>query len=322
MVMINYENKVLICSSNNKFKLIRLNLNKQINVDNSSIITQNQDENHYELLQEFQGLENSNSIFCLKELSNELIISGDCQNLILWKKKVINDNEKSKFNNSSIITNDSKKPVDSNFFDRIISFLFDKIEPDNIKENKENKEICYEYIANYPDLTHTYSILEIKTEENIIISVPQPDSKSLFFFEIDENNNNIIKDINKIDDIDSIPNRKNIMALINTNLFVACKNKIVIIDINKYEINISIMFDTVTYISSYLNKYLIMGVMKCKNQYSQEAFLTQKELNKSYLMDVSDFTKIKFNGTIINACIYNNNLIIAIGSDGKILLLN
>ena len=318
----NKDKKILICSSNNKFKLIRLNLNKQINVDNSSIITQNQDENHYELLQEFQGLENSNSIFCLKELSNELIISGDCQNLILWKKKVINDNEKSKFNNSSIITNDSKKPVDSNFFDRIISFLFDKIEPDNIKENKENKEICYEYIANYPDLTHTYSILEIKTEENIIISVPQPDSKSLFFFEIDENNNNIIKDINKIDDIDSIPNRKNIMALINTNLFVACKNKIVIIDINKYEINISIMFDTVTYISSYLNKYLIMGVMKCKNQYSQEAFLTQKELNKSYLMDVSDFTKIKFNGTIINACIYNNNLIIAIGSDGKILLLN
>jgi hypothetical protein len=319
----NKDKKILICSSNNKFKLIKLNLKKQFYVDNSYKITPNQDENHYELLQEFEGLKNSNSIFCLTELSNKLIISGDCENLILWRKKAINYNEESKLNNTSIITSHSKKPVSSNFFDRFISFLFDKIEPENIKENKENKEIFYEYIANYPDLTHTYSILEIKKKENenIIISVPQPDSKSLIFFEIDENNN-IIKDINQIYDIDSIPNRKNIMALINTNLFVACKNKIVIIDINKYEINISIMFDTVTYISAYLNKYLIMGVMKCKNKYSQEAFLAQKELFKSYLMDVSEFTKNKFNGTIINACIYNNNLIIAIGSDRKILLLN
>ena len=162
-------------------------------------------------------------------------------------------------------------------------------------------------------------INKLNKNNNIIIAVPQPDSKSLFFFEIDDNYN--IKDIEKIVNINSIPNRKNIMTLMDNSLFIACKNSIVIIDINKYEIITNIMFEPVTYISSYKTKYIIMGVKKSKNKYSYESFLIQKELLKNKnLRNVSDFTKSIFTGNIINACIYKS-LIIAIGTDGKILLL-
>lgn len=331
------DNKILICSNNNELKLININFD---NFDKNQTTEKDSYKNGFELIQHWNGLQNSNNIFCIKELSNELIISGDCENIILWGK------EKNK-NNNNIINNkkyelkktkseDSDK-ANKSFIDSIIDFgrsffrntnqdeavKCEKIDESvNIIKNKTEYEYEYEYKESYSDLTHTYSILEINKpnkNNNIIIAVPQPDSKSLFFFEIDDNCN--IKNIAQIDNINSIPNRKNIMTLMDNSLFIACKNSIVIVDIEKYAIITNIMFETVTYISSYKTKYIIMGVMKSKNNYSYESFLIQKELLKNKnIRNVSDFTKSKFTGNIINACIYKN-LIIAIGTDGKILLL-
>ena len=314
------DKKFLICSSNNNLILIELYLKEKINMSNSNIINEN--EKDYELIQKFQGLKNSKNIFFLKELSNEIVVSGDCENMILWEKKI-----------SERIEHEPVVEENKSFFDKLyenIKEIFEPSTPDaNLMTTNETDNIIKDNYKNinHKDLTHTYSILEIKNNCNkIILSVPQPDSKSLFFFEIDKNNT--INDIKELSDIDSIPNRKNIMTQIDNKLYLACKNKIIIINLNSYEIEHNIFFDTVTYISVYKTKFLLLGVIKSKNTYNYESFLIQREFkqNKSNkkinIIQVSDYLKTKHNGNIIDACIYDKeDIIITIGTDGKILLL-
>ena len=319
----NKDKKFLICSSNNNLILIELFLKEKNNISNSNIINEN--EKDYELIQKFHGLKNSKNIFFLKELSNEMIVSGDCENMILWGKNISEPSE-------------IEPVVDGNksFLDKLyenIKEIFEPSIPDtNLSCTKETDNIIKDNykIINYKALTHTYSILEIKNNNNkIILSVPQPDSKSLFFYEIDENNSiNCIKDIKELSGIDSIPNRKSIMTQIDNKLYLACKNKIIIIDINSFEIEQNIFFDTVTYISVYKTKFLLLGVIKSKNTYNYESFLIQREFKQNQsnkkinIIQVSDYLKTKHNGNIIDACIYDKeDIIITIGTDGKILLL-
>ena len=314
------DKKFLICSSNNNLILIELYLKEKINMSNSNIINEN--EKDYELIQKFHGLNNSKNIFFFKELSNEIVVSGDCENMILWEKKI-----------SERIEHEPVVEENKSFFDKLyenIKEIFEPSTPDaNLMTTNETDNIIKDNykVINHKDLTHTYSILEIKNNCNkIILSVPQPDSKSLFFFEIDKNNT--INDIKELSDIDSIPNRKNIMTQIDNKLYLACKNKIIIINLNSYEIEHNIFFDTVTYISVYKTKFLLLGVIKSKNTYNYESFLIQREFkqNKSNkkinIIQVSDYLKTKHNGNIIDACIYDKeDIIITIGTDGKILLL-
>ena len=314
------DKKFLICSSNNNLILIELYLKEKINMSNSNIINEN--EKDYELIQKFHGLNNSKNIFFFKELSNEIVVSGDCENMILWEKKI-----------SERIEHEPVVEENKSFFDKLyenIKEIFEPSTPDaNLMTTNETDNIIKDNYKNinHKDLTHTYSILEIKNNCNkIILSVPQPDSKSLFFFEIDKNNT--INDIKELSDIDSIPNRKNIMTQIDNKLYLACKNKIIIINLNSYEIEHNIFFDTVTYISVYKTKFLLLGVIKSKNTYNYESFLIQREFkqNKSNkkinIIQVSDYLKTKHNGNIIDACIYDKeDIIITIGTDGKILLL-
>ena len=70
----NYK-KILLCSNKNNFKLIELT-------------------SDFHLIQEFKGLENSKNIFCIVELSNKMILSGDCENIILWDYLNINNKYK------------------------------------------------------------------------------------------------------------------------------------------------------------------------------------------------------------------------------------
>ena len=203
-ILINKEGNILVCSNENDFKLIATNTDS------------NSDE--IKVLQEFKGLKNSKSIFIIKELSNGLIASGDCENLILWDK-VINNN-------------------------------------------------FYEYkMVNHINLTHTYCILEIEQNEkneHVIISIVQPDSRSVLFLDIDKNNQ--IKLIKKIENVNTIENRKNIMKQDDKILFIGGQDSIMLINLIKYEIISKIFFDKITYIN-FLNQFLLCGIIKNKTQY-------------------------------------------------------
>ena len=287
------DNRLLLCSSRNCFKLIELSYEDK-NSNSSNVNTSITSENDFKLIQEFKGLENSKNIFCLYELSNELIASGDCENIILWKKNLINNIDSfSDINNSNNL----------NLYE--ITFL------SKLKAS------------------HTYCMLKIN--KNILLAVAQPDSKTIKFLEI-QINEPFIKEIKTISKVDSISNRKNIMTYFNDNLVVGCKNKIIVINVNKKEIIYDIYNnESITYINNYYNELLLFGVMRNKDQYNYEGYLSQKifsndpkKKEKKNIISISDFKECKFEGNIIDSYIYNFNnkeYIITIGIDGKILVL-
>ena len=287
------DNRLLLCSSRNCFKLIELSYEDK-NSNSSNVNTSITSENDFKLIQEFKGLENSKNIFCLYELSNELIASGDCENIILWKKNLINNIDSfSDINNSNNL----------NLYE--ITFL------SKLKAS------------------HTYCMLKIN--KNILLAVAQPDSKTIKFLEI-QINEPFIKEIKTISKVDSISNRKNIMTYFNDNLVVGCKNKIIVINVNKKEIIYDIYNnESITYINNYYNEFLLFGVMRNKDQYNYEGYLSQKifsndpkKKEKKNIISISDFKECKFEGNIIDSYIYNFNnkeYIITIGIDGKILVL-
>ena len=287
------DNRLLLCSSRNCFKLIELSYEDK-NSNSSNVNTSITSENDFKLIQEFKGLENSKNIFCLYELSNELIASGDCENIILWKKNLINNIDSfSDINNSNNL----------NLYE--ITFL------SKLKAS------------------HTYCMLKIN--KNILLAVAQPDSKTIKFLEI-QINEPFIKEIKTISKVDSISNRKNIMTYFNDNLVVGCKNKIIVINVNKKEIIYDIYNnESITYINNYYNEFLLFGVMRNKDQYNYEGYLSQKifsndpkKKEKKNIISISDFKECKFEGNIINSYIYkfnNKDYIITIGTDDKILVL-
>ena len=181
------------------------------------------------------------------------------------------------------------------------------------------------------NLTHTYCMREIKNEKEnnkIILAVAQPDTKSIIFFKITSEYD--INELETINGIESVSKRKHIMTHFNNNLFIGCKNQIIVIDLNKYKIKYKIYIDSmtyITYINSYLNdKFLLIGLMKNRNTYNYQGYMLQNifQINsnneKANIIPISDFKKRVHKGNIIDVCI-NNQIIISIGTDNKILLL-
>ena len=311
------DGRLLLCSNNNCFKLIKLIFETRNN-NISNLNTTFSSQNDCILLQEFKGETNSKSILNLYEFSSELIISGDCENIIVWKKSYFNNiNENSK----ESLENDSKSMDIS-------------IEPSNAFIIIGNEVINlgdYELLFLAKRKTsHAYCMLKIwNNNDKNILAVAQPDSKSIEFLEIQENEETITK-ISTIFGVDSIPNRKNIMTYYNNNLIVGCKNGIIIIDVNKYEIiNDFYSNESITYIGSYSDEFLLFGMMKNKEQYEYDGFLSQKiffndSKGKQNIDTVSNSKKNKFEGNIINSCKYINNnkeYRITIGTDNKILVM-
>ena len=291
----------LLSGSNNVLKLINLKFenNNNISSDFSKDSTSETNNKDFEILQEFNGESNSKNIFSLIELSNELVLSGDCENIIIW------ENENS--------------PLSPTFISRII----------RLKEKK-----TFNYIKKGKiKCSHTYCMLELENLDNkILLAYAQPDSQSIDFISISKDDNYKIENINSIFKVNSLPKRKNIMTIFHKKLFVGCNNSIIIIDLDKYEI-ISEIYNSekITYINSYsngTNDFLLFGMMRKKNSYNYEGYLSQKILEnnaKEKIISISDFKKSMFKGNIINCIIYNSDnkeIIIAIGTNGQILVLN
>ena len=202
-------------------------------------------------------------------------------------------------------------------------------------KNIENNNF-YEYnIINHIKLTNTYCILEIIKEnknKNVILSIAQPDSKSVLFINI--NNYNKIELIKKLDNINTIHSRKNIMKQENNKniLYIGCQNSIIIISLINYEIISKIFFDKITWLNQYLNKFLLCGIIKIKNSYSYEGYLTQIQMemeNKKFenvnIINVSKSLNMKHKGNIIDGDIITfegKDTIITIGTDNKLIIFN
>ena len=125
------------------------------------------------------------------------------------------------------------------------------------------------------------------------------------------------------------------MTKIKKDLLIGSRHKIIVIDINIYKITSVIYMDSITLITyiNYYNDYVLLGLMKKINSYDYEGYLSQKEYvpnspkQNATLFSVSDLKEIIFKGNIIDVCeykLYNNDnkIIVSIGSDGKISILN
>ena len=268
------------------------------------------------------------------ELSNGMIVSGDCENIILWDYININNN----LNNNNIYMPEKDKEENS-FFGAIKKFFFGPGKNDDEKVliiSGRNSVIPFsEYkIIENQKLYNVYSIIEIKddkkneNDENkeIIIAAAEPDSKTINFMKIEKTKR--INKLKKIECHDEIAKKKNIMKYFDNKLFVGCKNKLIVIDINKYEIIYNVYSESITYINSFLDKYLICGVSKkLNNLYDYEGYLCQKNILKNpisgkiKIINISSFNKFKLKGNIIDSCIDNKNCIITATYDDKILIL-
>ena len=312
------DEKFLICSNNNNIKFIEfmeILLEKSLTISESKIT--NATDNIFRVIQELKGEPDSKSIFTLIELSNEMVVSGDSENIILWEKSYLNNNSEKFINsdsgkNSSIYI-DKKNSIQNEYYEFIK------------KGNKKYYHIyCMLEIKNVNNINNLNNI-----NNNILLAVARPDTRTIEIIEIQENG--IINEINTIYKVNTVQGRKNLMLIYKNNLLVGCKDKVVIIDLNNYEIiyNVYTSNEPITYINSYLDDdYLLFGCMKTKNMYNFEGYLSQKKLiindDKINLISVSEFEESKFEGNIINSCKYkiqNKEIIISIGTNGKILIL-
>jgi hypothetical protein len=277
----------------------------------------------FHLIQEFKGLESSKNIFCIVELSNNMIVSGDSENIILWDYININ-------NNKRCMTEDKDK--EKSFIQKFMDFIgFGHDDNENNLFLSESNSIIpfFEYkIIQNEKLYNIHSIVEIKDEKNeIIIGVAEPDSKSIIFIKIE--NKEKMNKFKKIECHKEIMKTKNIMKCFEDKLFVGCKNKLIVIDINKYEIIYNVFSESITYINIFLDKYIICGVTKkLNNLHEYEGYLIQKNILKKpnsgqvKIVNISQLTKFKNKGIIVDACIYNKKNIITASADGNILILN
>ena len=318
ILLIRNGNKLLLCSNTNRFKLIEL-IPRFVAQNGRLIIKHN-------LIQDFKGRENGTSIYMLLELSNELVISGDSQNIIVWGKDFIEDNKYE--NNENSGDNDDNGDNGDN--------------DDNNENNNQNFNYKQKFYIDRDedglDLSHIFCVLEINRNDNtIVIAVAQSDSKNLYFFEIydDDYHPYMQRQIKKIGDINSIRNCKKIMHCVNNDiLLVGCYNRVAIVQIlNNYELIKFVNFNSITNFSNYIGNYFICATMKREEGlYNYQSFLTQAELVKKQngenmkIRIISSQNNNYHQGNIIDTSIIdiNNdriNFIITIGTDGRIISL-
>ena len=336
-ILVLRDNNILVCNDKNKFNLIDIKINR--NCINAEIIA------------EFKGKDNSSNIFSLREFRNDLIVSGDCNNLIFWKKDLSNRNNNVIQNNNNANNNINNNVInennqieiennvnndDFNIIDSIRNMFYNCIESfDNFLNRENNNEILYYSFneINHIPLTHTYSFLEIKEKErddtNIIIAVAQPDNESVIIYDISYINNNInIITHREIKEINSLINRKNIMTYMDGILYIGCKDSIKLIkfnNINDIQIINNILVGNISYLCKYRNKFLLCGINKNKSEYNFESKLIQYEKKgiENDIIPVCENNKHTHNGSIINNIIFYDNTeeyIVSLGTDKKIMI--
>jgi hypothetical protein len=251
----------------------------------------------------------------LLELSNELVISGDSQNIIIWGKNYIEDDNNEKSEIKEINKNETEMmdipsmnifqkifEEAKNFYSRNCSFNLANNnyirtegnmrpqEEESFDENiiKDNRKFNYQqkfYINRDEDgldLSHIFCVLEINRKDNtIVIAVAQSDSKNLYFFEIYDDDYHHYKQIKKIENINSIRNCKKIMHCVeNDILLVGCYNRVAIVQIlNNYELIKFVNFNSITNFSNYIgNSFICATIRREEGLHNYKSFLTQGEL--------------------------------------------
>ena len=310
------DNKILLSNDDNKLKLI------DIKIDRSNI--------YLNIIQEFSGNDNSFKILSLLELNNDLIISGDCNNLIFWKKinavnEIINQSGNSLLNNNEQSIFESISLFCNNCIENIKNFI------NNEKETEieiYNLQLLYNINSSC-----TYSLIEIKkNSENFFLSVAQPDDNCIIIYELSYNNDNndTINIVNKkkIENIKTIINRKNIMTYKENILYVCCIDSIKLIDISDIN-NIFILknffLDNISYINFYQNDFLIYAINKNKTTYNFESNLIINNIEENDINPIYEKSQHRHNGSIINILVFNyqnKEYIISLGTDKKIIITN
>ena len=341
-------NKLLLCSNTNRFKLIELKINYRG-------IIKIKDK----LIQEFQGREKGNSIYMLLELSNELVISGDSQNIIIWGKNYIEDdnNERSEISqNETEMMDIQSMNIFQNIFEEFKNYLrncssclnndnynrtessISSSENESFDENiiNDNRKFNYQqkfYINRDEDgldLSHIFCILEINRKDNtIVIAVAQSDSKNVYFFEIYDDDYHHYRQIKKIENINSIRNCKKIMHCVDNDiLLIGCYNRVAIVQIlNNFELIKFVDFNSITNFSNYIgNSFICATIRREEGLHNYKSFLTQGELVRTEngenvnIRIISHQDKNYHQGNIIDTSIIDvNNIIITIGTDGRII---
>ena len=307
------DNKILISNNNNKIKLI------DIVIDRTNI--------YLNIIQEFSGRDNSFKILSLLELNNGLIISGDCNNLIFWKKinavnEIINQSGNSLNNNNEQSLFESISLLCNNCMENVKNFINGEqkteIEIYNLQELYNINSSC------------TYSLIEIKKNfENFFISVAQPEDNCIIIYELSYTNDTInIVNIKKIENIKTIINRKNIMTYKQNILYVCCIDSIKLIDIsdiNNIFIIKNIFLENISYIKIYQNDFLLYAINKNKTAYNFESNLIINYSEENDLNPIYEKSQHRHNGSIINILIFNHQnkeYIISLGTDKKIIITN
>ena len=315
------DNKILLSNDENKLKLI------DIKIDRGNI--------NLNIFQEFTGRDNSLKIFALLELNNGLIISGDCANLIFWKKiNSINNNEIINQSGNSLNINnnnneqsifDSLSFLCNNCLENVLNFINGEQE---IEIENYNLEKLYNINS-----TRIYSFIEIKNnfleKNNFLLSVAQPDNSRIILYEFSYIND-IITIINEktINNINTIINRKNIMTYKDNILYVCCNDSIKLINIsniNNIFIIKNILSEGISYINIYQNDFLFCAINIHKTAYNFESNLILNLIEENDIIPTYEKSQHRHNGTIINILFFNykkKEYIISLGTDKKIIITN
>ena len=171
------DGKILLCSSENEFKLIEASFLEEEEEEEelkSDIILETNATScidEIKIYQEFKGLKNSKSIFIIRELSNGYMVSGDCENLILWGK----------FNDNNI---DEYKML--NHINLTHTYCILEINKQNVNNNiilavaqPDNKNILFCNINNNKQINLIKKIENVNTVDNVK-NIMKQDNNILF----------------------------------------------------------------------------------------------------------------------------------------------
>ena len=316
-ILVLKDKNILISNNNNKLKLIDIKIDRR---NNAIILVQNK---------EILITNNNYTIFSLRELENNLIVSGGNTHLIFWKKNFnfSENNIISNINNNSINQIKEKSIWESitDVYNNCVTCVMDLINGDKDTEiNTYNLEKIFEIKS-----SSIYCFIEIKNNKNIniennfMLALAQPEEKKIAILDLSFIDNIIFKNsVKHIDNINSIINRKNIMAYKDDILYIGCIDSIKLININTADIIIHILPEKISYISVYKNEFLILGINKNKNTYNFESKLIQYKIaENNKIIPLYENFQHRHDGSIINSIIYyfkNKEYIISLGTDKKI----
>lgn len=317
-ILVLKDKNILISNDDNKLKLIDIKINRRNNriklIQNRDIFLSNITYN----------------IFSLRELDNELIVSGGNTHLIFWKKNfsiidddINNNNNIINKNESSIIRPEGKSIWDSitNCFNNYVDNVLDLIHRDQeVEIARYNLENIFEMRS-----SPIYSFLEIKNQnQNFILAVAQPNEKKILILNLAFNNNNIMQsEVKTIDNINTIIGRKNILTYKNNILYVGCIDCVKLIDVDRAEVKNYIIFEKISFINIYRNEFLLFGINRRITAFDFESKIIQYKKINNKINPLFENFQHRHNGSLINNLIFyhgNKEYIISLGTDKKIII--